>query len=111
MTKNEATLAFALLTHYSIEYQKRYDKQPNVNKYKEKWAASSIIDDYGFDAAKEVIDYYFTLSNGGHALNTLFNNFDKLVAALHEKKRDEALRAERRREMAKLREEWLNGNA
>lgn len=111
MTKGEASLAFALLSHYSIEYQKKYGKPPNINKYKEKWAASSIIDDYGFDSAKEIIEYYFTLYKDGHPIGWLFNNFDKVSDGLNDKRKDEALRAERRREMAKLREEWLNGNA
>lgn len=111
MTKSEANLAFALLTHYSNKYEQRYGKQPNINKYKEKWAASSIIDDFGFDNAKQIIDYYFVVSKDGHPLPWLFNNFDKLNDAMTSQRQDEELRAQRRKEMAKLREEWLNGNA
>jgi len=111
VTKSEANLAFALLTYYSKKFQERYGKQPNINKYKEKWAASSMLEDCGFDEAKAIIDYYFTLSKEGHPLPWLFNNFDKLKDTIESNEEDNRLRAERRKQMAKLREEWLNGNA
>ena len=78
MTKSEANLAFALLTYYAKKFEDKYGKKPNINKYKEKWAASSILEDFEFDNAKLIIDYYFTLSKEGHPLSWLFNNFDKL---------------------------------
>ena len=111
MTKDSANLAFALLSYYASKYKERYGKQPNINKYKEKWAASDILQDFGFDEAKTIIDYYFTLSKEGHPLNWMFNNFDKLKDTVNANAIDKKLRAERRAELAKLREEWLNGNA
>ena len=60
---------------------------------------------------KIIIDYYFTLSKEGHPLTWLFNNFDKLKDTVNANEVDKKLRAERRAELAKLREEWLNGNA
>ena len=41
----------------------------------------------------------------------MFNNFDKLKDTVNANAIDKKLRAERRAELAKLREEWLNGNA
>lgn len=111
MTKSEANLAFALLTYYSNKFEDRYGKKPNINKYKEKWAASSILEDFEFDNAKLIIDYYFTLSKEGHPLSWLFNNFDKLKDSVDSNEQDKILRAERRAQTIKLREEWLNGNA
>lgn len=111
MTKDRASLAFTLLSYYSTKYKARYNKQPNINKYKEKWAAADILDDFSLDEAKNIIDYYFTLSKDGHPLNWLFNNFDKLKQTMNDNAEDKRLRAERRKQLAKMREEWLNGNA
>jgi len=111
LTKDSASLAFALLSYYASKYKERYGKQPNINKYKEKWAAGDILQDFNFDEAKSIIDYYFTLSKDGHPLTWLFNNFDKLKDTVNANELDKKLRAERRAELAKLREEWLNGNA
>ena len=36
------------------------------------------MEDFDFENAKLIIDYYFTLSKEGHPLSWLFNNFDKL---------------------------------
>lgn len=111
MTKDGASLAFALLNHYSKLYKDRYGKAPQINKYKEKWAASSILEDYGQDQAFKVMDYYFTLSKEGHPLNYMFNNFDNIQSTMQSNIKDEEIRRQRRKETARLRQEWLDGNA
>ena len=59
MTKDGANAAFAFLSYYAKLYSLKYGKQPTINKYKEKWAASSILEDYDKDSAYKVMDYYF----------------------------------------------------
>ena len=111
MTKEVATAAFALLSYYAKAYKAKYGKQPVINKYKEKWAASSFLEDYGNDACERVIDYYFKTPKEGHPLNWMFNNFDSLLNAYQAQIEDEKIRAERRAETARIRQEFLNGNA
>ena len=111
MTQDSANAAFALLTYYAKKYEIRYGIKPTINKYKEKWAAASILNDYGKETAHKVIDYYFKLNKEGHPLNWLYNNFDNLYDAVKENEKDLELRKKRREETAKLRKEWLNGNA
>ena len=41
----------------------------------------------------------------------IFNNFEKLKESEDSNEQDKILRAERRAQTMKLREEWLNGNA
>ena len=111
MTKVEATAAFALLSYYAKAYSLKYGKEPTINKYKEKWAAASILDDYDVETAKNVIDYYFKLSKDGHPLNWLLNNFEDVLQSYTSALKDEKIREERRKETARLRQEWLSGNA
>lgn len=111
MTTDKAKLAYIFLDKYSKLYEKKYGKKPNLNKYKEKWAAVSIIDDYSLDHVEKILSYYFTLTKEGHPLIWFYNNIDVLTEALNDKERDEKLRLERRKETARLREEYLNGNA
>ncbi len=110
MTKDLAKLGFAVLGYYSKAYESRYGVVPTINKYKEKWAAVSFVEDYGLDTVYLVIDYYFRLPKD-HSISGLFNNFDSLLNAHKSNEQDEKLRAERRAETARIRQEFLNGNA
>lgn len=111
MTKDIEKLAFILLGTYGKLYESKYGKKPVINKYKEKWAASSLIEDFGKEDVDEVLEYYFRLSKDGHPLNWFYNNFDSLYSANKENKRDKELRMQRRLETAKIRQEFLNGDA
>lgn len=111
MTKDIEKLAFVLLNNYAKLYQLKYDKKPTLNKYKEKWGASSLIEDFGIDEVDRVLNYYFKLQKDKHPLVWFYSNFESLLNALNNTERDNKLRAERRIELAKIRKEFLNGNA
>lgn len=111
MTADKAKLAYIFLNNYVKLYEKKYKMKPSVNKYKEKWAVVSIIDDYTLDQIDVALEYYFTLQKEGHPLVWFYNNVDNIISTLKEKERDERLRLERRKQTAKLRQEYLNGNA
>ena len=82
-----------------------------INKYKEKWAAASILEDYDKETAHKVLEYYFKMQKEGHPLNWFYNNFDVLLDRINDSEKDQELRKERRAQTALLRQEWLNGNA
>lgn len=111
MTKDIERLAFILLGTYGKLYESKYGKKAVVNKYKEKWAAASLIEDFGEDDVVETLNYYFKTSKDNHPLNWFYNNFDSLFSANKDYKRDIELRQQRRLETAKIRQEFLNGNA
>lgn len=111
MTKDKASVAFGMLSYFSNKWKTKYGKSLTINKYKEKWAMSSLIDDFGQDDVEKAIDYYFTLSKEGHPLVWFYNNCDTLLKTLTEQERDDKLRAERRELMKKLKEEFYNANA
>lgn len=113
MTKSDMDkIVFALLSKYINLYQIKYDKKPILNKHKEKWAMKSLVEDFGQDEVSSILDYYFMHSSKeGRPLNYFFNNFDLLITARNNLEKDNAIRAERRKEMQRIRQEYINGYA
>jgi len=77
-TKTSNQEPHALITLYVSLFEERYGKKPTLNRFREKWAMQDLIDSVGYSRAKDLIEYYFTLSKYGHPLNWFFYNFDKL---------------------------------
>jgi hypothetical protein len=92
MTKDEAKLAYGLVSLYSVLYKEKYKKAPVVNKYREKWAMQDVIDSLSYDRAKVLLEYYFTLDRAGHPLAWFFYNFEKLDLILTQKEEDKTRR-------------------
>lgn len=111
MTKDAAKSAFGMLAYYANKYKTKYGKSLELNKYKEKWAMASLVEDFGEDQVEKAIDYYFTLTKEGHSLTWFYNNCDTLLKVLTDKDRDDKLRAERRAKMQELKEEFYNADA
>ena len=92
MTKDEAKLAYGLVSLYSVLYKESYKKAPVVNKYREKWAMQDVIDSIGYDRAKVLLEYYFKISKPGHPLSWFFFNFEKLDLSLSQTEQDKTRR-------------------
>ena len=80
------------MTLYESLYKDKYGNSPKMNKFREKWAMQDVIDSVGFDRAKELLVYYFSLPKGGHPLNFFFYNFDRIDSAISEVERDKERR-------------------
>lgn len=97
MTKDEAKLAYGLVSLYCALYKQVYNKAPVVNRYREKWAMQDVIDSVTYDRAKILLEYYFKIKKPGHPLSWFFYNFEKLDMALiqieEDKNRRELIRA------------------
>ena len=83
---------YILMTLYESLYKDKYGNSPKMNKFREKWAMQDVIDSVGFDRAKELLVYYFSLPKGGHPLNFFFYNFDRIDSAISEVERDKERR-------------------
>jgi hypothetical protein len=92
MTKDEAKLAYGLVSLYCVLFKQTYKKNAVVNKYREKWAMQDVIDSVGYDRAKELVEYYFKVTKSGHPISWFFYNFEKLDIALQEKQQDKTRR-------------------
>lgn len=83
---------YILISLYQSLYKDKYNQMPKINKFREKWAMQDVIDSVGFDRAKELLQYYFRLSKGGHPLQFFFFNFDKMDTLEVEMQRDKERR-------------------
>lgn len=92
MTKDEAKLAYSLVSLYCALFKQKYNKQPVVNKYREKWAMQDVIDSVGYDRAKILLEYYFTITKSGHPISWFFYNFEKLDLTLQQSEEDKTRR-------------------
>jgi hypothetical protein len=92
MTKDEAKLAYSLVSLYCVLYKEAYDKTPIVNKYREKWAMQDVIDSVGYDRAKVLLEYYFKTKNRNHQISWFFYNFEKLDLSLQQTEEDKTRR-------------------
>jgi len=92
MTKDEAKLAYGLVSLYCALYKETYKKPAVVNKYREKWAMQDVIDSVGYDRAKVLLEYYFKIIKNGHPLSWFFYNFEKLNITLQQTEEDKTRR-------------------
>jgi len=92
MTKDEAKLAYSLVSLYCALYKEAYKKPAIVNKYREKWAMQDVIDSVGYDRSKELLEYYFKTTRSGHPLQWFFYNFEKLDLTLSQTQEDKTRR-------------------
>lgn len=113
MTKADMDkIVFSLLSKYSNLYSNRYGRKPIVNKHKEKWGMKSLVEDFGPDEVEEVLDFYINRTNkDGHPISYFYNNFDTLLSSLNSIKKDTRERLQRRSQMERIRQEYLNGYA
>lgn len=96
----------ALITLYVKLYTDKYEKPPVINRYREKWGFQSMIEDLGYERAREVVEYYFNTKKPGHPVPGLLFNYEKLSITLEEMANDEAIRAELRAQTKQRVEEW-----
>jgi hypothetical protein len=83
---------YVLISLYQSLYKEKYSRVPTMNKFREKWAMQDVIDSVGFDRAKDLLVYYFSLNKNGHPLQFFFYNFDKMDALKIEIEKDKEKR-------------------
>lgn len=105
MTKDEAKLAHALLTLYVNMFKQKYEREPKINRHREKWAMQDVIDSIGYDRARDLLEYYFRLKKPGHPIQWFIYNFDKLDDVLEKLKEDELRREKLRKQTKQMVEE------
>lgn len=107
MAPTKAQRAFALITFYLGLYTDRYGfKPPGFNRYRDKWGFESMIDDLGYERAKEVIAHYFTSGPYGHPTKYLLYNYDRLSKDMYEAAEDEQKRTDLRADSKIRVERW-----
>jgi len=98
--------AYALISLYVKCYEQKYGVKPGLNRYKEKWAFQDVVDDLGYERARETVEFYFTTGRVGHPLNYFLYNYEKLDELEKELKEDEANRLALREQTRLKVQEW-----
>lgn len=97
----------SLVTYFLNAFKSKYDTAPkDFNRYRDKWGFQGMIEDYGMERSKAIIDYYFSTNKHYHPTNYLLFNYEKLNNAMLEREEDEANRKKLREESRKRVEEW-----
>lgn len=96
-----------LVTYFLNAFKKKYDTAPrDFNRFRDKWGFQGMIEDYGMDNAKAIIDYYLSTARNYHPTNYLLFNYEKLNSAMLERAEDEKKRKQLRAESRRRVEEW-----
>lgn len=108
-----AKQAHELVTYFINAFDKKYHRQPPVNRYAARWGFDSILMSMGEIEAKSLIDYYFTTASANdHSLDWFFYNYEKLMESKRKTDADVEHLARLREESKRRTEEWrkrLNG--
>lgn len=87
----KAQLPHVLMGEFQRLYKERYGTSLTINRYKYKWAFAEIIDEFGYDDAYALVEYYFTLeSPRGHKIEHFLNNYDRVLLMKKEREADKA---------------------
>ena len=99
------SMARRLLMNYfkkKYEFKYRGNRPFLINRNIEKWAANDLLDSYGMDACKQIIDRYFVVNSTPEWNNFTYNAqkvYDTMLAEEADKKQ--------RKIMQKQAEEWI----
>jgi hypothetical protein len=92
--------SYALLSYYEKLYKVAHKRAPNINRYRDKWGMADVLESYGIDEAKVLIEYYFK-TKSDHTLQFFFKNYDIIYDMMQRRAEDERKRAELREETRK----------
>lgn len=80
--------ANGLVTLFIKNWTTKYGKAPTINRFKHKWAFQDMVEDLGYERAKEVVDYYFGTGRLGHPIEQLIYNYERLNKVMLEREED-----------------------
>ena len=98
--------ANGLVTQYIKNWTDKYGKAPVINRYKEKWGFQDMVQDLGYERAKEVVDYYFNTGRLGHPTTYLIYNYETLHKIMLEREADRENMARLAKETEQRVKEW-----
>jgi len=102
----------ALITYFLQSFSEKYSGQPrDFNRFRDQWGFKSMIEQYGMDRAKQLVDYYFATQRPGHPTNYFLYNYEKLFAIMEDKEHDAENRRKLREESQKRVEEWRDSRS
>lgn len=104
-----AQQANVLITKYVKLYTEKYGTAPVINRYRDKWGFTDMLNDLGKVDSAKVIEYYFSL-RVRHDLMALFKSYDELHKNRLADEEDKRRVAQLHKETAKRVKEWKDSN-
>lgn len=96
-----------LITYFLMKYKAKHNSEPaDFNRFRDQWGFNAMIEQYGMNRSKEIVDYYFETKRVNHSVNYLLYNYERLNAIMVDKEKDEENRRKLRLESQKRVEEW-----
>jgi hypothetical protein len=95
-----------LITQFIKNWTEKYGKPPVLNRYKWKWAFQDMVQDLGYERAKDVVEYYFRTGRPLHPIDYLAYNYDKLYSIMLERELDREKTALLAKETEQRVKEW-----
>ena len=103
MVAKKDIAAFSLISEYQKRYREKYGVTPEINKFKEKWAAQDLLDSFGLDRCVIALDTQFDCEVP-HTWIYFARNCDKLLEHVDAVEKD----LEERRRARELAKAWLS---
>ena len=103
----------ALVSLYVKLYKENYEGESpsGFNRHRDKWGFQSMIEDLGYNRAREVVEYYFETKHILHPVNTLLYEYDRLDKIMKERAADDKRKARLLEESRARVEEWRKKNS
>lgn len=79
MAESTRQQAVRLLDLFETLWRAKYGKKYKGNRHADQWGFRDIIDDLGYNEAKQVIEYYFHLAHPDHSRQWLIYNYDDVA--------------------------------
>lgn len=97
----------SLTSYYEKLFKARYGEAPDVNRVTARWNFDSVLGGMNVRQAKELLDYYFTTpATKRHSLEWFFYNYEKLIKAMLNSRKEAERRKKLMEESKKRAEEW-----
>lgn len=83
---------YALISYFKKIAKERSAPLQPINIHSQQWAADALIESYGYDECKDLVDYYFIVSASPDWTWFAYNS-DKLLQSKSAEEEDRKLRA------------------
>ena len=93
---------FGLVTYFEKVQQRVTGSKTTINRYSGQWDADAILESYGYDKSKELIDRYFKI-----ATSPSWKRFAYDVEKVYDGMREEIEDKKQREVMRQRAKEWL----
>lgn len=104
--KQVAKLAYSLIDFFIVQYNSRFKRDPQINRYRVKYGFQDMINDLGFEQSKRVIEFYISGNRNSYTVNDLLYSYDKINRVIEEQDADEENRRILKEETKRRVEEW-----